>query len=143
MDQYLLLLRVLQTGLRYPRWAFTQPPLKSGIDRHRFPLRSWFQPYLAWMCICFFTLVLIFNGFTAFIGGFNISDFFASYVTLPLIALCWIGFKLVRKTHGVKPADVDLSGGPAEALRGTQYDRVVDVRHEYAGEGVTGDEEKV
>jgi amino acid transporter len=86
------------------------------------PLRSWFQPYLAWICIGFFSTVLIFNGFTSFIGGFQVSNFFAAYVTLPLIAICWLGFKIVRKTTGVRPENVDLSGGPAEALQGTAYD---------------------
>lgn len=93
-----------------------------GIDRHRFPLRSWFQPYLAWLCIIFFSLVLIFNGFTAFIGGFAISDFFASYVTLPLIGVCYLSFKLIKRTKGIRPEDIDLSRGPAEALWGTRYD---------------------
>jgi amino acid transporter len=105
--------------------SLTQDPahFATGIDRHRFPLRSWFQPYLAWVCIIFFSLVLIFNGFTAFIGGFAISDFFASYVTLPLIGICFIGFKLVKRTKGVRPEDIDLSRGPAEALWGTRYDQ--------------------
>jgi amino acid transporter len=76
------------------------------------------------VCILFFSLVLIFNGFTVFIGEFAVSDFFAAYVTLPLILLCFIGFKLVRKTKGVHTEDIDLGGGPAEALRGTQYDRL-------------------
>jgi amino acid transporter len=75
------------------------------------------------VCIIFFSLVLIFNGFTAFIGGFAISDFFASYVTLPLIGVCYISFKLIKRTKGIRPEDIDLSRGPAEALWGTKYDQ--------------------
>jgi len=68
----------------------TRPP---GINRHRLTLRSWFQPYIAWICIIAFSLVLLCNGFTSFLGGFAVSDFFASYVTLPFIGLCFVGWK--------------------------------------------------
>jgi amino acid transporter len=79
---------------------------------------------LAWACIIFFSLVLIFNGFAVFIGEFNISDFFASYVTLPVIALCYIGWKIAKKTKMVRLDEIDLSMGPAEALRGTRYEEI-------------------
>jgi yeast amino acid transporter len=96
--------------------------LSTGIDRKKLPLRGWFQPYIAWVCIVAFTLVLIFNGFQSFIGGFDISDFFASYITLPTIALCFIGYKCFRGTKFVDPHEVLLNMGPAEALYGTHYD---------------------
>ncbi|WWC88923.1 uncharacterized protein L201_003838 [Kwoniella dendrophila CBS 6074] len=101
----------------------------QGIDRHNLTFRSWFQPYLAWFCVIFFSIILIFNGFASFIGGFSVSDFFASYVTLPVIALCFIGWKVVKKTKFVKSEDVDLSMGPQSALRGTKYDQGV-IRYE-------------
>nr|XP_018262615.1 uncharacterized protein I303_05632 [Kwoniella dejecticola CBS 10117]OBR84773.1 hypothetical protein I303_05632 [Kwoniella dejecticola CBS 10117] len=94
----------------------------QGINRNDLTFRSWFQPYLAWYCVIFFSVILLFNGFASFIGGFNISNFFASYVTLPVIALCFIGWKVVKKTKITKLEEIDLSMGPQVALRGTKHD---------------------
>ncbi|WVR06753.1 hypothetical protein IAU60_003788 [Kwoniella sp. DSM 27419] len=106
----------------------------QGIDRRNLTFRSWYQPYQAWFCIVLFTVVLVFNGFAVFIhtddGGFNVSDFFASYVTLPFIGLCFILWKLIKKTKFQRYEDIDLSAGPEAALRGTKYDKRV--RSEYA-----------
>ncbi|KAL6870404.1 amino acid permease/ SLC12A domain-containing protein [Trichoderma novae-zelandiae] len=99
----------------------------QGIDRKNLDLRGWFQPYMAWICIFAFTIILFFNGFQAFIREFSVSGFFASYVTLPVVALAIFGFRFYLWRSG-KPygftdlADVNLGNGPAKALRGTKYD---------------------
>ncbi|TXT13412.1 hypothetical protein VHUM_00779 [Vanrija humicola] len=95
----------------------------QGIDRRKLILRSWFQPYMAWTCISFFTLVLIFNGFTNFIHRFNAKGFVASYITMPVIFVAYAGFKLWTRSKVVRLDEIDLSNGPAEALEGTRYDR--------------------
>lgn len=51
------------------------------------------------------------------------SDFFASYVTIPVVVLCYFVWKAVHKTRLVVLADVDLGAGPYEALQGTKYER--------------------
>lgn len=99
----------------------------QGVDRRNLDLRGWFQPYMAWVCIVAFTIILFFNGFQAFIHKFSVSGFFASYVTLPVVALAIFGFRFylwrTGKPYGFTAlTDVNLGNGPAKALRGTKYD---------------------
>ncbi|GMK58104.1 hypothetical protein CspeluHIS016_0501360 [Cutaneotrichosporon spelunceum] len=94
----------------------------QGIDRNKLTYHGWLQPYLAYYTMILFLLVLITNGFTAWIPTFDISTFFASYITIPVVILCYVGWKLGAKTKVVKIADIDLSRGPHEALKGTRYD---------------------
>jgi amino acid transporter len=103
---------------------FKRALLVQGVDRSKLLLRGWCQPYMAWACIVSFTIILVFNGFTAFLHQFSVSDFFASYITLPVFGLCWIGFRLVKKDviGMARLEDIDLSNGPEQALRETRYD---------------------
>lgn len=99
----------------------------QGVDRRNLPLRGYCQPYMAYICIFMFILILFFNGFQSFLGSFSVADFFASYITIPVFALAWFGFRLYSAKVG-KPVglasleDIDLSKGPGGALRGTKYD---------------------
>jgi hypothetical protein len=83
----------------------------QGVDRSKLLLRGCCQPYMAWAFIMSFTIILVFNGFTAFLHQFSVSDFFASYITLPVFGLCWIVFRLVKKdVIGMASLeDIDLS----------------------------------
>ncbi|RSH85457.1 hypothetical protein EHS25_004853 [Saitozyma podzolica] len=76
---------------------FKSALLVQGVDRSKLLLRGCCQPYMAWAFIVSFTIILVFNGFTAFLHQFSVSDFFASYITLPVFGLCWIVFRLVKK----------------------------------------------
>lgn len=93
-----------------------------GIRQEGLSFRGYLQPYLAYACVFFFTLVIIFNGFQSFIGGFDYQGFLASYITIPAILIAFFGYKIARKSHMVALGDIDLSRGPYEALRGTRYD---------------------
>lgn len=99
----------------------------QGIDRKNLDLRGWFQPYMAWICIVAFTVILFFNGFQSFIHKFSVSNFFACYITLPVVALSFLGFRFylqrTGKAYGLTNLDeINLGNGPAKALRGTRYD---------------------
>lgn len=75
------------------------------------------------MCIVFFSLVVLFNGFSSFINGFNKANFVAAYITLPILFGAWAGYKIVMRSKVVPLERIDLSKGPAQALVGTAYDR--------------------
>lgn len=82
---------------------------------------------MAWVCIFMFSVILFFNGFEAFVHGFSVSSFFASYVTLPVVLLAFFGFRLycwrVGRPVGLTNLQaVNLGNGPVRALRGTKYD---------------------
>ncbi|KAF3768635.1 hypothetical protein M406DRAFT_273076 [Cryphonectria parasitica EP155] len=99
----------------------------QGVDRKNLPLRGYCQPLMAYICIFMFIIILFFNGFQAFLGSFSVADFFASYITIPVFAIAWLGFRLygarAGRPVGMTPLDqIDLSRGPEGALRGTKYD---------------------
>ncbi|ROW07142.1 hypothetical protein VPNG_07317 [Cytospora leucostoma] len=99
----------------------------QGVDRRNLPLRSWFQPYMAYFCIFWFIIIIFFNGFGSFLGGFSVSDFFAAYITIPVFAVAWLGYRIYSARTG-RPVgltaldQIDLSRGPGSALVGTKYD---------------------
>lgn len=95
----------------------------QGIDRRKLTLRGWGQPYMAWICFFAFSIIILFNGFTSFINGFKAADFVAAYLTLPLVVLAYVWDKLWRRSKRVRLEDIDLSGGPRAALKGTRYDK--------------------
>ncbi|GFZ49955.1 hypothetical protein JCM24511_07358 [Saitozyma sp. JCM 24511] len=78
------------------------------VNRSKLLLRGWFQPYMAGTCIACFTVILIFNGFVAFLHWFSVSDFFA------LVKKEEVGMASLQ--------DIDLSNGPEQALKETRYD---------------------
>lgn len=88
---------------------------KQGINRKAFPYTAPLQPYLSWYGFIFFTLIILFNGFTVFLrGNWNVSNFLTAYITLPVFAVCWVGWKVVKKTKWVALADIDFSTGRRE-----------------------------
>lgn len=81
---------------------------------------------MSWMCIITFTVILVFNGFEAFLHTFSVSGLFASYITVPVIVGSFCVFKayLARcgMPHGFTALEnVYLGGGPPGALIGTKY----------------------
>lgn len=95
----------------------------QGINRRNLTLRGWCQPYMAWICFWFFSVIIFFNGFTSFINGFKAADFIAAYLTLPLVLLAYLWDKIWRRSKVVDLNEVYLSGGPRAALKGTRYDK--------------------
>ncbi|KAL0242013.1 hypothetical protein I308_106187 [Cryptococcus tetragattii IND107] len=88
---------------------------KQGLSRDDFPYRAPLQPWLSWYGFIFFTLIILFNGFTVFLkGNWDTSSFVAAYITLPIFAVCWIGWKLVKKTRVVPLAEIDFHSGRRE-----------------------------
>jgi len=52
------------------------------VDRETLPFKSPFQPYLAWACLVFFSIILLFNGFYAF-KPWNVDTFITAYIGVP------------------------------------------------------------
>jgi amino acid transporter len=79
----------------------------QGIDRRKMPYYGYFQPYGAWIGIATHSVVLIFYGYSSF-TPWSVSNFFSNY-TMQLVAPClFIFWKLVKRTHYIKPHEVDL-----------------------------------
>lgn len=87
----------------------------QGIDRNTLVMKSPFQPYLAWIALVFFSLVILFNGFAVFMyGNWNVSDFIAAYVGIPIFFVCFFGWKLIKRTKWLRADEADLYTGKAE-----------------------------
>ena len=79
----------------------------QGIDRKNLPYCGWLQPYCAWIGIFSMIVVLLFYGYTVF-SPWSVASFFQNY-TMQLVApVLYIGWKVIKKTKVLKPAEVDL-----------------------------------
>ncbi|WVQ86137.1 hypothetical protein IAT38_008305 [Cryptococcus sp. DSM 104549] len=88
---------------------------KQGLSRDNFPYRAPLQPWLSWYGFIFFSLIILLNGFTVFLkGNWDTSDFFAAYITLPIFVICWVGWKVVKKTKWIPLAEIDFEAGRRE-----------------------------
>ncbi|CAK9783632.1 unnamed protein product [Cutaneotrichosporon oleaginosum] len=110
------------SGIALAFIRFRKACIRQGIDRTKFAYRGWGQPFFAYYTIALFMLVLITNGFAAWIPKFDVASFFASYVTIPVVVLAYVGWKIAKRTKLVPIDEIDLSRGPVEALRGSRYD---------------------
>lgn len=69
----------------------------NGLE-NRLPYAPRFQQYMVWWSIFVVTLVIFTNGYQVFIPKFwNVSDFIAAYITLPLFVVLWIGHKIYTR----------------------------------------------
>ncbi|KAI8623847.1 arginine transporter [Xylariaceae sp. FL1651] len=86
---------------------FMQALRFRGISRDLLAFKAPMQPYLAIYGLFFCVLILLTNGFTAFIH-WSTSGFFAAYVSLILFLVLFVGHKLVFRTRVVAVVDIDL-----------------------------------
>lgn len=89
----------------------------QGIDRNTLVFKSPFQPYLAYGVIVFFSIVIIFNGFSVFIGlpgkDFDYQSFITDYIGLPIFFGFYFIWKVIKRTRIIPAAEVDLFTGKA------------------------------
>jgi yeast amino acid transporter len=81
----------------------------QGMSRDVLPFHTRFQPYFAWSVLISFTIIMFFNGWTSFNGGWNASDFFSSYINIPFMFILFVGYKLFYKTKTVPYEEMDLT----------------------------------
>ncbi|KAF2859825.1 hypothetical protein K470DRAFT_218378 [Piedraia hortae CBS 480.64] len=85
--------------------------LKSrGIDRDTLPYTAPYQPWFTYYGIGFNIIIILTQGFTAFIP-WNTSNFFVAYISLMLFVVMYIGHKLIYRTKLVKPEIADIDTG--------------------------------
>ncbi|TFK71427.1 general APC amino acid permease [Pluteus cervinus] len=82
----------------------------QGFDLRKNVYNNRLQPYLAYWGIfwtVFFTLV---NGFEVFFN-FTAAGFFTSYINIPVFAILYFGYKIVKRTQVWKPHEMDFVTG--------------------------------
>ncbi|KAI5302038.1 hypothetical protein KEM56_001105 [Ascosphaera pollenicola] len=87
--------------------------LKSqGVSRTTLPFRSPLQPYTAWFGFIGSVIITLVAGFSVFLkGNWNISDFVASYVGIPIFIVPIIAYKIFRQTKYHRAHAIDLYSG--------------------------------
>jgi amino acid transporter len=84
----------------------------QGLPRSILPYQAPLQPYLSWFALIFFTLVILLSAFTVFINGhWAVDTFVTDYISIPLFAIVWLGYKLVTKSKTVSYATMDFHTG--------------------------------
>jgi len=84
----------------------------QGIDRKKIVYFSNLQPYLAWWGTFWNGLLILINGFTVFFPGqFTAATFLTSYLNIPLFAILYIGYKVIKKTKFWRASEMDFWTG--------------------------------
>ncbi|KAJ5623815.1 Arginine permease CAN1 [Penicillium lagena] len=94
--------------------AFMRALKARNMSRDMLPYKAPWQPFLAYYGLFFNVLIALTQGFTAWIPAFDVSGFFAAYISLILFAVCYIVHKLVFRDPLVRPLQADLDTGRLE-----------------------------
>ncbi|KAI1335936.1 amino acid permease/ SLC12A domain-containing protein [Xylariaceae sp. FL0016] len=63
----------------------------QGISRDRLPYKSPLQPGMAWATLGALTLIILFSGYSVFIGGnWSVSSFLTYYIDIAIFARKWL-----------------------------------------------------
>lgn len=83
----------------------------QGVAREVMPYRNILLPWGAYLALFLTALVIIFNGYAAFIPHFQVDKFLTSYIGIPVYIINVLWWKFFKKTKRVKPEEVDLVTG--------------------------------
>ncbi|KAF4972262.1 hypothetical protein FSARC_1159 [Fusarium sarcochroum] len=97
---------VLFTYIRFTRGLRAQ-----GIPRSSMPYRGMFQPYGAYFSLSLTILIIIFNGYGAFIPHFTVDKFITSYIGVVVYLGNIVFYKFWRRTKRVPLTEMDLATG--------------------------------
>lgn len=98
--------------------AFMRALVARDISRDTLPYKAIWQPALAWYGLFFNVLIILTQGFTAWIPSFDVSSFFVAYVCPILFLVLYLGHKAVFRTRLVHPLEADLDMGRPEYAGG-------------------------
>ncbi|KAH6962388.1 amino acid permease/ SLC12A domain-containing protein [Ilyonectria sp. MPI-CAGE-AT-0026] len=83
------------------------------------PFQSKLQPYAAYLCLVFFTILMLLNGFSVFFPGqWSASVFLTAYIGIPIFLSLYFGHRLWHKQDPwlKAPSDIDLHSNLEEIL---------------------------
>lgn len=85
------------------------------IDRNNLDYKAPFQPWLSYFGIVMITLIIIFNGFQVFLANsWSAGKFVTAYISLPIFAVFFLGWKTHHKTSLVAVDQMDFETGRRE-----------------------------
>ncbi|KAH8898347.1 hypothetical protein GQ53DRAFT_742417 [Thozetella sp. PMI_491] len=86
----------------------------QGISRDVMPYRNPLLPWATYPAFFVTALIIIFNGYAAFIPTFKVDKFITSYIGVPVYIINLLVWKVVKKTRRVRPEEADLVTGRRE-----------------------------
>lgn len=89
-------------------YCFQQGIQAQGITIAGLPWKSALQPYAVYITFFITSLVIIFNGYTAFVGGFKVDKFITSYLGVVIYILNIMVYKLWKGSKRVNIQEMDL-----------------------------------
>ncbi|KAK3300623.1 amino acid permease/ SLC12A domain-containing protein [Chaetomium fimeti] len=99
---------VLVTYLRFRKAMHVQGLLST------LPFRTIGQPYAAWATLFVITLLTLTNGFQVF-ARWDVGDFLAAYITIPIFLVLYLGHKLWFRTPWLRNVhEIDVLTGKRE-----------------------------
>lgn len=80
------------------------------------PYKTPFQPYGTWFVMAIVSLLTLTNGFSVFLrGNWDVQNFIAAYITLPIFLVLYLGHKLWCRTPlCIKVQNIDVITGKKE-----------------------------
>ena len=93
--------------------AFMKALSAQNISRDSLPYKAFWQPWLSYYGVGFNILIILTQGFTAFIP-WDVTSFFIAYISVILFTVMYVVHKLITKSRVVSSVDVDLITGRKE-----------------------------
>jgi yeast amino acid transporter len=91
---------------------FRQALAAQGVDRNSIHFKAPFQPYTAWFALCYFAMIIIFNGWELFTkGNWSVQEFITAYIGIPIYFGLYLLWKIWKRTSLVDPAEADIWSG--------------------------------
>lgn len=92
-------------------FSFLKGLKAQGIKRSSMPYRGPLQPYGAYFAFCITAIVIIFNGYSAFIPKFKLAQFITSYIGIVVYVINILVWKFWKRTRRVRADEMDLHTG--------------------------------
>jgi amino acid transporter len=91
---------------------FRDALIAQNVDRNTLVFKSKWQPYTAWFALIYFSIIIVFNGFAVFIkGNWTVGDFLTAYINIPIFAVLFIFWKVLKRTKYVRASEADIWSG--------------------------------
>ncbi|KAH0036325.1 dicarboxylic amino acid permease, partial [Aureobasidium melanogenum] len=88
--------------------GFTRALRAQKISPSQLPYRGFLQPYGAWFGLGLTVIVVFFNGYKAFIHGFQLSTFMTCYIGILVYLLNVLAWKILHGTRRVTPKSIEF-----------------------------------
>lgn len=98
----------------------------QGFDRSTLRYANPLQPFLAWWVLVWAFLLVFLHGWPVFTrGNWNTTDFFISYISIPVFVFLLVGYTIAKGPRGIKLKDLDfVSNIPTDEETGYEPPKV-------------------